>query len=96
MIAKYVLTMIVTDEEQVRGHTDKGDDFFGWFLGPRMTYTSGIISNVHREETLEELRDNKMAIVCAKLDLKQGESLVDMGCGWEPSPSIPLSTIVPK
>jgi len=70
------------DEEQVRDHYDRGDDFYGWFLGPRMIYTSGIISDINKEETLEELQDNKLAIVCEKIALKQGERLLDIGCGW--------------
>jgi cyclopropane fatty-acyl-phospholipid synthase-like methyltransferase len=70
------------DEEQVRGHYDRGDDFYGWFLGPRMIYTSGIIGDVNREETLEEIQDNKLAVVCEKVQLQQGESLLDIGCGW--------------
>ncbi|CRK19504.1 hypothetical protein BN1723_017783, partial [Verticillium longisporum] len=70
------------DEEQVRDHYDRGDDFYGWFLGPRMIYTSGIISDIHREETLEEMQDNKLAIVCEKIGLQPGDTLLDMGCGW--------------
>ncbi|KAH7381077.1 cyclopropane-fatty-acyl-phospholipid synthase [Cadophora sp. MPI-SDFR-AT-0126] len=70
------------DEEQVRGHYDRGDDFYASFLGQRMVYTSGMISDLSREETLEELQDNKMEIVCKKLGLKSGETLLDIGCGW--------------
>ena len=70
------------DEEQVRDHYDRGDDFYGWFLGPRMIYTSGIISDINKEETLEQLQDNKLGVVCEKIGLKQGESLLDIGCGW--------------
>ena len=47
-----------------------------------MIYTSGVISDINREETLEELQDNKLAIVCEKIGLKQGETLLDIGCGW--------------
>ena len=70
------------DEEQVRDHYDRGDDFYGWFLGPRMIYTSGIISDVTTEESLEQLQDNKLAIVCEKIGLKTGELVLDIGCGW--------------
>lgn len=70
------------DEEQVRGHYDRGDDFYSWFLGPRMIYTSGIISDVNREETLEELQDNKLRVVCEKLGIRAGDNVLDLGCGW--------------
>lgn len=70
------------DEEQVRDHYDRGDDFYGWFLGPRMVYTSGIISDIHKEETLEQLQDNKLGIVCEKIGLKPGDTMLDIGCGW--------------
>lgn len=47
-----------------------------------MIYTSGIISDINKEESLEQLQDNKLAIVCEKIGLKPGESLLDIGCGW--------------
>lgn len=70
------------DEEQVRDHYDRGDDFYGWFLGPRMIYTAGVVSDIDKEESLEQLQDNKVAVVCEKIGLKRGESLLDIGCGW--------------
>lgn len=42
------------DEEQVCGRYDSGGDFYSWFLGPRMIYTSGIIGDINAEETLEQ------------------------------------------
>jgi sphingolipid C9-methyltransferase len=47
-----------------------------------MIYTSGIVSDIYREESLEQLQDNKLAIVCEKIGLKPGESMLDIGCGW--------------
>ncbi|KAF2259191.1 S-adenosyl-L-methionine-dependent methyltransferase [Lojkania enalia] len=70
------------DEEQVRDHYDRGDDFYAFFLGPRMIYTSGIISDPNVEETLEQLQDNKLGIVCEKIGIKKGERMLDIGCGW--------------
>jgi cyclopropane fatty-acyl-phospholipid synthase-like methyltransferase len=70
------------DEEQVRDHYDRGNDFYSWFLGERMVYTGGLIKDINKMETLEELQDNKMTMVCDKLDLKEGDRLLDIGCGW--------------
>jgi cyclopropane fatty-acyl-phospholipid synthase-like methyltransferase len=68
------------DERIVREHYDRGDDFFGWFLGERMIYTSGFFMN--SSETLEAAQDNKLNLVCQKLQLKPGERMLDIGCGW--------------
>lgn len=82
MIPELIMHTRSQDEEQVRDNYDRGDDFYGWFLGPRMIYTSGIISDVDKEESLEQLQDNKLAIVCEKICLKAGERMLDLGCGW--------------
>lgn len=68
------------DERIVREHYDRGDDFFGWFLGERMVYTSGFFLNP--AQTLEQAQDNKMNLVCGKLQLEPGLRLLDIGCGW--------------
>ncbi|KAL7008861.1 hypothetical protein EMMF5_001608 [Cystobasidiomycetes sp. EMM_F5] len=70
------------DEEQIRDHYDRGNDFYNWFLGPRMIYTSGVVRDETKEETLEELQDNKLALVCHKLELKPEDRYLDIGCGW--------------
>ncbi|CAO3675351.1 unnamed protein product [Umbelopsis ramanniana] len=70
------------DEDQVREHYDRGDDFYEAFLGPRMVYTSGIISDATKRETLEELQDNKLNLICEKIHLKQGDKHLDIGSGW--------------
>ena len=82
MIPEVILHSKSQDEEQVRDHYDRGDDFYTWFLGPRMIYTSGIISDITKEESLETLQDNKLHIVADKIQLKKGEHLLDLGCGW--------------
>ncbi|KAB8207516.1 S-adenosyl-L-methionine-dependent methyltransferase [Aspergillus parasiticus] len=70
------------DEEQVSGNYDRGDDFYAWFLGPRMIYTSGLIGDINKEESLEQLQDNKLTTVCEKIDLQPGDTMLDIGCGW--------------
>jgi cyclopropane fatty-acyl-phospholipid synthase-like methyltransferase len=82
MIPEVIMHSKSQDEEQVREHYDRGDDFYTWFLGPRMIYTSGVISDITREETLEEMQDNKLKVVADKIDLHKGEHVLDLGCGW--------------
>ncbi|MEZ4229469.1 MAG: class I SAM-dependent methyltransferase [Polyangiaceae bacterium] len=69
------------DQRIVREHYDRGNDFFEWFLGERMVYTSAFFENPD-EETCEQGQDNKMNLVGQKLQLKAGERLLDIGCGW--------------
>lgn len=47
-----------------------------------MIYTCGIVLDLEKEETLEQLQDNKLTVVCEKLGLKPGDRLLDIGCGW--------------
>lgn len=82
MIPEVIMHSKSQDEEQVRDHYDRGDDFYTWFLGPRMIYTSGVISDTKKEETLEQLQDNKLNVVASKIQLQKGEHVLDLGCGW--------------
>jgi len=68
------------DERIVREHYDRRNDFFKGFLGERMIYTSAFFK--HAIEGLTEAQDNKMNLVSQKIQLKQGERLLDIGCGW--------------
>jgi cyclopropane fatty-acyl-phospholipid synthase-like methyltransferase len=68
------------DQRIVREHYDRGDDFFEAFLGESMIYTSGIFRD--GSESLEQAQLNKMDLVCQKLRLEPGQTLLDIGCGW--------------
>ncbi|KAJ3042020.1 hypothetical protein HDV00_008313 [Rhizophlyctis rosea] len=70
------------DEDQVRDHYDRGDDFYEAFLGPMMIYTSGVMTTRDKRETLEELQQNKLNLVTEKIKLKPNEKMLDIGCGW--------------
>jgi len=68
------------DNDQVRDHYDRGNDFYGAFLGETMIYTSGIFHD--ENNTLEEAQRNKLELVCQKIHMKKGERHLDIGCGW--------------
>ncbi len=68
------------DARAVRHHYDVSNDFFALFLDESLTYSCGIFSRGAR--TLEEAQEEKLELVCAKLGLREGERVLDVGCGW--------------
>ncbi len=60
-------------------HYDIGNDLFEAILDPTMSYSCASWKNA---DTLEQAQLNKWDMICRKLELKKGESLLDMGCGW--------------
>jgi cyclopropane-fatty-acyl-phospholipid synthase len=71
---------IARDAQAVRYHYDVGNDFFTLFLDDSMTYSCAIFSR--GAVTLEEAQAAKLDLVCTKLQLSEGERLLDVGCGW--------------
>jgi cyclopropane-fatty-acyl-phospholipid synthase len=68
------------DARSVRHHYDLPPEFFRLFLGPSMTYSCALFSR--GATTLEEAQEAKLEMVCTKLDLKPGQRVLDVGCGW--------------
>src|SRR5690606_22643503 len=50
------------------------------FLGDDMTYSCAFFSR--GASTLEEAQQAKLDLVCRKLMLREGERVLDVGCGW--------------
>ena len=71
---------IARDRRAVRHHYDVSNQFFELFLGEGMTYSCAIWSR--GASTLEEAQETKLELVCTKLGLREGERLLDVGCGW--------------
>lgn len=68
------------DKEIVSDHYDRGNDFFGWFLGPAMVYTAGYFPLGN--ESLEIGQEQKIDHVARKLRLAPEDRVLDIGCGW--------------
>ncbi|MHB8874948.1 MAG: class I SAM-dependent methyltransferase, partial [Myxococcaceae bacterium] len=68
------------DKELVTGHYDRGNDFFESFLGEVMVYTSAFFRS--GDEDIEVAQRQKLDYVAHKMQLKPGERLLDIGCGW--------------
>ncbi|HEV3094320.1 MAG TPA: cyclopropane-fatty-acyl-phospholipid synthase family protein [Solirubrobacteraceae bacterium] len=68
------------DSKAVRHHYDVSNEFFALFLDESMTYSCAIFSR--GAKTLEQAQYAKLDLVCKKLALKEGERVLDVGCGW--------------
>jgi len=68
------------DQEMIAFHYDVSNDFFGLFLDTEMVYSNGYYRT--GDETLEEAQREKLDLICRKLRLKPGETLLEIGCGW--------------
>ncbi|MFD4565250.1 class I SAM-dependent methyltransferase [Streptomyces sp. NPDC058467] len=68
-----------SDKRAISHHYDVGNDFYEIVLGPSMVY-----SCAYWEEggTLEGAQRDKLELIARKLDLKPGQRLLDVGCGW--------------
>jgi cyclopropane-fatty-acyl-phospholipid synthase len=64
----------------VHHHYDLGNDFYRLWLDEHLLYTCAYFA--HPELSLEEAQVAKMEHVCRKLRLREGEEVVEAGCGW--------------
>jgi cyclopropane-fatty-acyl-phospholipid synthase len=84
------------DARAVRHHYDVSNEFFALFLDESMTYSCALFSReldslegswgIHqpseRRPSLEQAQTAKRELICRKLALREGERVLDVGCGW--------------
>jgi len=68
------------DARAVRHHYDVSNEFFELFLGETMVYSCAIFSR--GATTLKQAQEEKLETVARKLELKEGDRVLDVGCGW--------------
>ena len=67
-------------EKEVTSHYDIGNDFYRLWLDETMSYSCGYFR--HPDDTLYQAQVNKVDYILEKLNLKEGMTLLDIGCGW--------------
>ena len=60
-------------------HYDLGNDLYRAMLDKSMTYTCGYWKDA---KTLDAAQLAKLDLVCKKIQLKKGQRVLDIGCGW--------------
>src|SRR5580704_18213003 len=69
-----------TNKKNVHYHYDLSNGFYALFLDPEMVYSCGYFSDWNND--LATAQRDKLDMICRKLRLQPGESLLDIGCGW--------------
>ncbi|HUD07373.1 MAG TPA: cyclopropane fatty acyl phospholipid synthase [Candidatus Saccharimonadales bacterium] len=60
-------------------HYNIGNDLYERMLGKRMMYSCAYWNGA---KNLDEAQEAKLDLICRKLQLKRGLTLLDIGCGW--------------
>jgi cyclopropane-fatty-acyl-phospholipid synthase len=70
------------DRDVIAGHYDLPVSFYRLILDPSMAYSSGYWASDEAGYGLADAQRDKLDLVCRKLALEPGSSLLDIGCGW--------------
>ncbi|HIF35577.1 MAG TPA: cyclopropane fatty acyl phospholipid synthase, partial [Candidatus Thioglobus sp.] len=81
IIKAYILNAQTKKKAYIVGreHYDIDNDLFSLMLDEGMNYSCGYWRNA---KNLEQAQVNKLDLVCRKLHLKPGMSVLEIGCGW--------------
>jgi cyclopropane-fatty-acyl-phospholipid synthase len=67
-------------KRNIAAHYDLGNDFYSAWLDPTMTYSAARFASPG--QPLEDAQLNKVGTLVDRLELKPGDRLLEIGCGW--------------
>lgn len=68
------------NKRNIAFHYDVSNAFYELFLDREMVYTCGYCTSW--ENDLDQMQRDKLEMICRKLRLKPGDTLLDIGSGW--------------
>lgn len=68
-------------QRNIHAHYDLGDEFYARWLDPSMTYSSALFESDY-SRSLEQAQLAKYERILCRLDVQQGDTLLEIGCGW--------------
>jgi len=80
IMAKLWIHNAAADHQDVAQVYDRGNDFYQWFMGDTMLYSSALFRDT--EESLESSQERKLHTICKMIHMKPGDNHLDLGCGW--------------
>ena len=70
----------MNQKKEDSSHYDIGNDFYKLWLDKSMNYSCAYFKDENK--TLDEAQEDKLDHILSKLQLKEGMTLLDIGCGW--------------
>ena len=68
-------------KRNIHAHYDLGNNFYRLWLDPTMTYSSALYDG-QKGKPLDVAQADKYDRILAQLGAKQGDSILEIGCGW--------------
>ena len=69
--------------QNIEHHYDLGNDFYSAWLDESLTYSSAVFAEpISRGEPLEAAQTRKVRLLLDRLELKPGQRVLEIGCGW--------------
>jgi cyclopropane-fatty-acyl-phospholipid synthase len=68
-------------KKNIHAHYDLGNNFYKLWLDPSMTYSSAFFQNTE-QDSLESAQKQKYQKIIDSLNLKPGDNILEIGCGW--------------
>ncbi|OBR90275.1 cyclopropane-fatty-acyl-phospholipid synthase [Clostridium ragsdalei P11] len=79
-VYKILPNTLKRSKTDVQYHYDQGNDFYSLWLDKTMSYSCAYFK--HENDSLYQAQLNKVDHILKKLNLKEGQTLLDIGCGW--------------
>jgi cyclopropane-fatty-acyl-phospholipid synthase len=67
--------------KNIHAHYDLGNEFYGLWLDPTMTYSSALYEGTEGKP-LEAAQTAKYERILEQIGAKEGDSILEIGCGW--------------
>lgn len=67
-------------KRNIAAHYDLSNEFYEKWLDPSMTYSSALFER--DDMSLEEAQRAKYRSICDRMELRQGDHVLEIGCGW--------------
>ncbi|WP_248579342.1 cyclopropane-fatty-acyl-phospholipid synthase family protein [Nocardioides sp. InS609-2] len=70
------------DRAAISHHYDFSNEFYAAILDEQMAYSCAYFTSDEASYTLQDAQRDKLDLVCRKIGLEAGMTLLDVGCGW--------------